>query len=83
MEIRKESYANIVLPIGTTMFQRTVERMTKIDGAATSTMKIMVVAPPVKALGLDWRIDLVFPQHILAGVDLEGRVRWILPDHRS
>ena len=35
-----------------------------------------------KALGIDWRIDLVFPRHIPAGVDLEGRVRWILPDHR-
>ena len=58
----------------------------RIDGVATPTMKIMVFAPlerkREKALGIDWRIDLVFPRHIPAGVDLEGRVRWILPDHR-
>ena len=53
----------------------------KIDGVATPTMKIMVVVSArEKALGIDWRIDLVFPRHIPAGVDLEGRVRWILPD---
>ena len=41
-------------------------------------MMIMVVAPP--EYGLE---DLsCSSQHILAGVDLEGRVRWILPDHR-
>ena len=36
----------------------------RIDGEATPTMKVMVVAPPENALRIDWRIDLVFPQHI-------------------
>ena len=31
---------------------------------------------------MDWRIDLVFFQHIPADVDLEGRVRKIWPHHR-
>merc|ERR1712136_699651 len=35
-----------------------------------------------EVLGMDWRVYLVFPQHIPADVDLEGRVRRIWPDHR-
>ena len=39
-------YANVVLSSGTTMFQRIVERMKKIDGVGFTHVMIMVVAPP-------------------------------------
>ena len=67
------------------MFQGIVERMTKELTALGSTHdedQDGGCSAREKALGIDWRIDLVFPQHFAAGVDLEGRVRWILPDHR-
>ena len=66
------------------MFQGIVERMTKELTALGSTHDDDQdgCSAREKALGIDWRIGLVFPQHFAAGVDLEGRVRWILPDHR-
>ena len=77
VDIRKDLYANVVLSGGTTMFQGIGERMTKeLAALAPSTMKIKVVAPPEReVLGMDWRVYLVFPQHIPADVDLEGRER--------
>ena len=58
------------------MFQRIVVRMTnELTTLAPPTVKIKVVAPSrKKALGVHWRIHLVSPQHLPAGVDLEGRV---------
>ena len=47
VDIRKVSYADVVLSNGTTMFQRIFESMTKEPTALSPpTMKIMVVAPP-------------------------------------
>ena len=74
VDIRKESFANVVLSGGTDMTRKIVERMTKDQSGCCSARE--------KALSIDWRIDIVFPRHIRAGVNLEGRVRWILPDHR-
>ena len=54
--IRKELYANVVLPSGTNMFQGIFESMTKELTALTpSTMKLL-------RFGKDWRIYLVLPK---------------------
>ena len=58
------------------MFQGIGERMTKeLTALAPSTMKIKVVAPPERKYSYGLEGYLVFPQHIPADVDLEGRVR--------
>ncbi len=46
VDVRKDSYSNVVLSGGTTMFAGIGERMTKEAALAPSTMKIKVVAPP-------------------------------------
>ena len=68
------------------MFQKIVERMVHDegidDGGSIHDEDQGGCSAREKALGIDWRIVLVFPLHFPAGVDFEGRERWILPDHR-
>ena len=69
---------------GTTMFLGIGERMDeRIDGVGSIHDEDQGgCSTREKVLGMDWRIDLVFPRHVPADVDLEGRVRCIWPQHR-
>ena len=61
VNILKELYANVVFSIGTTMFQRIVERMHdgKLAALASPTMIIMVgCSAKEKASGVNWRFSL-------------------------
>ena len=74
MNIRKELYANVVLPSGTIMFpKKFVEcRTKKLTALASPTMMIMVgCSAREKALGG------VNYQLILADVDLDGEVNYL------
>ena len=74
--IRKDLCVNVVLTVGTTMFQGFGEHSTKVLIAfAPSTTKIKVVATQSEKFGANRRTYLVFPQYLPAGVDLEGKIR--------
>ena len=69
---------------GTTMFLGIGERLDeRIDGVGSIHDEDQGgCSTREKVLRMDWRIDLVFPRHVPADVDLEGRVRCIWPQHR-
>ena len=77
VDFRKDLHANVVLSGGTTMFQEIGVCITKATDGVGSTHDEDQggCSARVKVLGTDWRVHLVFPQHIPADVDLEGRVR--------